>query len=139
MEHIIDAQNHQKWMAEKNVEIMRNHVFLMYKKLEFHCKNNGFWRFYQLRARTEKVSKHYKKWYRNRSQINEKSMQNRCSTKWCQNHGKRCRSWSQQGTEMLTNTEKCMPKNNVERGWPDIVPRGGLGPNILIYICIYIC
>ena len=47
-------------------------------------------------------------------QIDEKSIQKRCSKKLCENDGKRCRLGAQKGATIKTNVQNMHAKNDAE-------------------------
>ena len=98
-----DAQIFQitlpKQVSDNIMKIIKNHVFLNGKIIQIHCKNNGFWRFCSLRARTERESNNIKTETEIQLKIDTKPMWKQCSNKWCQNDGK----FIENGSQKLPN------------------------------------
>ena len=143
----IDAETHQqsmpKLVTEKSLKLSKNMFFWMVKSFEIIVKTMvfaGFTSCVRERKRHPKNTKHDIVIH---PIINKKSMQNRCWKKWWQNHGtgaeidpkRKPTLWNK-----LKNVYRKIMLNNVEPpkrkpamrdafGW---IPRGGLGPNILI-------
>ena len=114
MESEVDATTHQKSMptqvANKVIKIIKNHVALMCKNLQAHCKHM----FCRLRARTEKVANKHRTLDQIHPKIDKQSMRKRCSKKWCQNDRKRCEHWAPKGARNNTYIRKIHAKINAK-------------------------
>ena len=88
----IDAKTHDKSMPKlvtnESIRFIKNHVFSNGRIIQIHCKNNGFWRFNRLRARTEISSKIYKNRNKIHPETDVKSIGVRGRKMDAQNNGK---------------------------------------------------
>ena len=118
-EWVWEVRSHQnpmpKQVAKQIMNIIKNHVFLMCKNMQIHCKGHCFWRLCSLGVRTEKVSDKNQTNIKNETwihtQSNDKSMQNLYSKNWCQKDGKRCQRGAKRGTQIAIVSAKVMPPN----------------------------
>ena len=81
-----DANTYQKSMPKlvtnKIIKVIKSNVFLNGKTIQIHCKNNGFEYFTGCVRERKRYQTNINK-NTNHTQINEKTMQNSCSKKWC--------------------------------------------------------